>query len=419
MTLPTANKTVPKTQMSSDNLISLIAPDEAVMALFGFNTGRMQKTKDRIIIERAIADFRAGYPVLMHSKTQGGGVSAYLLMSAETLHDGQIALFSHISRTQPRLVLTASRLRHLGIDTDEPASILLNNTSRSQIDGLITSQNIATQDGLTNTLEKSLVKATDIDRLALELASFALMLPAVVIVTLDEPEGFTARDGFAKTFPMIVSFQAESLAAYRASQNFDLRLVSRAYVPLDNNITSEFVVFRGGEGLRDQVAILVGKPDLSKPVHVRLHSACLTGDLFGSLKCDCGDQLRGTVNYMAENGGGILLYLDQEGRGTGIGNKMRAYALQAEGLDTYEADSVLGFEIDHRSYGFAAHMLKLLGVTKISLLTNNPTKIAAMRDQGLEVLTHERVMGRQTRQNKSYLAAKRDKAGHLFAKDAG
>jgi len=192
-----------------------------------------------------------------------------------------------------------------------------------------------------------------------------------------------------------------------------LAIVSRAPVPLEGAEQTEFVVFRGGEGLRDQVAILVGKPDLSGPVLTRLHSACLTGDLFGSLKCDCGDQLRETVRYMAENGGGVLLYLDQEGRGNGIANKIRAYALQTQGLDTYEADEALGLDMDQRGFDFAADMLHELGVSRITLLTNNPEKIAAMRRSGIEVTAHRRIFGRETADNLTYIATKRSRAGHL------
>jgi GTP cyclohydrolase II len=149
-------------------------------------------------------------------------------------------------------------------------------------------------------------------------------------------------------------------------------------------------------------------------VAVRLHSACLTGDLFGSLKCDCGDQLRWTVRWMAENGGGVLLYLDQEGRGNGIANKMRAYKLQAEGYDTYEANAALGFELDGRRFDFAAEMLRQLGVRCIRLLTNNPEKAAALRRAGLDLVSEYRVVGRTTPENVRYLAAKRDRAGHAI-----
>jgi GTP cyclohydrolase II len=151
---------------------------------------------------------------------------------------------------------------------------------------------------------------------------------------------------------------------------------------------------------------------------VRLHSACLTGDLFGSLKCDCGDQLRGTVRWMAENGGGVLLYLDQEGRGNGIANKMRAYRLQAQGFDTYDADEMLGFEHDQRHFEFAAEMLKQLGVARVRMMTNNPVKIAAVTQAGLEVVDEQRVLGRPTTHNVSYLASKRDRAGHYIDVEA-
>jgi GTP cyclohydrolase II len=206
--------------------------------------------------------------------------------------------------------------------------------------------------------------------------------------------------------------------AYRGAMAKALTIVGRAPVPLEGAGESEFVVFRGGEGLRDQVAIIVGKPDLSRPVAVRLHSACLTGDLFGSLKCDCGDQLRETVKFMAAQDGGILLYLDQEGRGNGIANKMRAYRLQSQGYDTYEADEILGFELDQRRFDFAAEMLRKLGVGGVRLMTNNPEKIAALRKSGLDVVADQRVLGRRTAENVRYLASKRDRAGHLIDLEA-
>jgi GTP cyclohydrolase II len=206
--------------------------------------------------------------------------------------------------------------------------------------------------------------------------------------------------------------------AYRAAQARNIAIVSRAPVPLEGARETEFVVFRGGEGLRDQVAIVVGRPDLTRPVPVRLHSACLTGDLFGSLKCDCGDQLRDTVRWMAEGEGGILLYLDQEGRGNGLANKIRAYGLQARGFDTYDADEVLGFGLDQRRFDFAAVMLRQLGVRAVRVLTNNPEKIAALRKAGLEVVSDERVIGRRTEENVRYLASKRDRAGHFIDLDA-
>ena len=218
-------------------------------------------------------------------------------------------------------------------------------------------------------------------------------------------------------YPGLLGVRLADVITYRQDRAAALRIVSRASVPLDGAADAEFVVFRGGEGLRDQTAIIIGKPDFAEPVSVRLHSACLTGDLFGSLKCDCGDQLRHAARHFAENGGGVLLYLDQEGRGNGLGNKILAYDLQAQGFDTYDADEALGFEQDERRFDFAAAMLKALGVQRVRLLTNNPEKIAALRAAGLSCRRSARHGAAQLRISERYLAAKRDKAGHLIDLD--
>ena len=181
---------------------------------------------------------------------------------------------------------------------------------------------------------------------------------------------------------------------------------------------SEFAVFRGGVAQRDQVAIIVGQPDLSKPVPVRVHSSCLTGDLFGSLKCDCGDQLRRGLAKLKELGGGVLLYLDQEGRGTGIAAKMRAYGYQHAGLDTIDADAQLGFGPDERRYGSAVAMLHGLGIKRITLLTNNPSKVERLRAAGIEVVERIPVTGEITAENEQYLRTKAARAGHALDVDA-
>ena len=149
---------------------------------------------------------------------------------------------------------------------------------------------------------------------------------------------------------------------------------------------------------------------------MRLHSACLTGDLFGSLRCDCGDQLRKAVARLTQAGGGVLLYLDQEGRGTGIRNKMRAYALQDAGLDTIDADAMLGYDADERRYDIAASMLLQLGYRRIRLLTNNPDKIAALGRAGIEVAEVQPLTGLVTRENRRYLSTKAKRAGHTLEK---
>ena len=192
-----------------------------------------------------------------------------------------------------------------------------------------------------------------------------------------------------------------------------LQLLSRARVPLADAVDSEIAVYRDEHSLAEHVAVIIGKPDARNPVPVRLHSACLTGDLLGSLRCDCGEQLRTAVARIGKLGGGVLLYLDQEGRGIGLPNKLRAYVLQDGGLDTVDADKHLGFRADERSYDVAAALLHELGFTRIRLLTNNPQKISSLRDHGIEVVGRLPLVTTSNSHNERYLRAKHERAGHL------
>lgn len=350
-----------------------------------------------IAVDRALAEFRAGRPVLMRD-----GETLALALSAE-LADADIAgRLETLAEGNARLVLSAARLRRLGAKGRSETGVL----AMPMID-------IARVEALTLKIDARVDApvgpANALDAAALELAGLALVLPAIILV----PVAATQIAG-----EPLVEVAIAAINGYRAAQVATLAVVGRAPVPLEGAPDTEFVVFRGGEGLRDQVAIIVGKPELSSAVPVRLHSACLTGDLFGSLKCDCGDQLRETVEWMAQNEGGILLYLDQEGRGNGISNKMRAYKLQSQGWDTYDADEVLGFDLDQRHFDFAAEMLKQLGVTQVTALTNNPLKVGAIKAAGLEVAATQRVLGRPNIHNVRYLASKRDRAGHFIDMDA-
>ncbi|MFO1148980.1 MAG: GTP cyclohydrolase II RibA [Alsobacter sp.] len=349
---------------------------------------------DQTQVERAIAELRAGRPVVLRED------GAVLVTTAEAAVGGLSLDLPALAQGQSRLVLAPGRLRRLGQDRQSAGVIALPTLDLGRIETLALR--------VDGKIDAPVSPATAIDVAGLDLAATSLLLPAVIVTPLS-PETADALigRGVAVTTP-------DALARYRRSAATSVTLVSRAPVPLEGAGESEFVVFRGGEGLRDQVAIVVGKPDLAKPVIVRLHSACLTGDLFGSLKCDCGDQLRGAVKFMAENGGGVLLYLDQEGRGNGIANKIRAYKLQSEGWDTYDADEVLGFGLDQRHFGYAAEMLKQLGVSQVAIMTNNPLKIAALKAAGLQVVDDLRLNGRPTSENVLYLAAKRDRAGHFI-----
>ena len=192
----------------------------------------------------------------------------------------------------------------------------------------------------------------------------------------------------------------------------DVEVVARARLPLESMPDTQIVAFRASDDGQEHVALLIGAFG-GKPPLVRLHSECLTGDVFGSLKCDCGPQLSEALKLIGDEGGGALLYLRQEGRGIGLANKLRAYALQDRGLDTVDANRRLGFGDDERDYAHAAAMLRALGISEVRLLTNNPAKVDGLEKAGIRVA--ERVPHHMpvNPHNADYLATKRKKSGHL------
>lgn len=239
------------------------------------------------------------------------------------------------------------------------------------------------------------LEAAEAAKAALALSRAAGLLPALWVVGVAES---------AATVPL----DRLTVEALRP----DVTLVSRARLPLPDMPETQIFAFRGSDDGQDHVALLVGAFG-GKPPLVRLHSECLTGDVFGSLKCDCGPQLQEALRLIGTAGGGVLLYLRQEGRGIGLANKLRAYALQDRGLDTVDANLRLGFADDERDYAHAAAILRALGIDQVRLLTNNPNKVAALDAEGIHV--SERVAHHMPSNphNADYLAVKRAKSGHL------
>ena len=230
---------------------------------------------------------------------------------------------------------------------------------------------------------------------ALALARSAGLLPALWLV---DPGAASAE------------ISADEIA--RESRAPGVDVVARAKLPLEGMPDTQIVAFRASDDGEEHVALVIGAFG-GKPPLVRLHSECLTGDVFGSLKCDCGPQLKEALRIIGDAGGGVLLYLRQEGRGIGLANKLRAYALQDRGLDTVDANRRLGFADDERNYAHAAGMLRALGIDRVRLLTNNPAKVEGLKAAGVEVV--ERVAHHMPANphNADYIATKRAKSGHL------
>src|SRR6185437_5666256 len=237
---------------------------------------------------------------------------------------------------------------------------------------------------------------------SVKLAKLAGLLPATVVEAVrPAPKG-------------AVALKAADILAYDEEIVRTLRIVARARVPLEGAEKTELVSFRPMDGGPEHYAIVIGAPPTAKPVLTRLHSECFTGDLLGSLKCDCGTQLRGAIETIARAGGGVLLYLAQEGRGIGLINKLRAYRLQDQGFDTIDANERLGFEADERQYGLAARMLSLLGYRSVRLLTNNPDKVAALKAAGVKVAGRVPHAFPDNEHNRAYLHTKASRAGHFL-----
>ncbi len=248
--------------------------------------------------------------------------------------------------------------------------------------------------------------SADLHRAALALAKSAHLLPAALVVPVTDPLRLAADHGLTL---LIQDEIAPALAALPPMAE-----VVSARVPLVASEAGRVHIFRPDDGGDEHYAIEIGRPDRSQPVLARLHSACFTGDVLGSLKCDCGPQLRAALAQMGEEGAGVLLYLNQEGRGIGLANKMRAYSLQDQGFDTVEANHRLGFEDDERDFRIGADILRKLGFSSVRLLTNNPKKMAMMASCGLQVVERVPLRVGETAQNAGYLATKAAKSGHLL-----
>jgi GTP cyclohydrolase II len=355
---------------------------------------------------RVSADLRMGLPCLMTQGARRAVVAAVETLSAErfaALH----ALFGApelvLTDTRARAVLTPVAAAGLG---SEPVRI--RPPEGATLAWLRMRADPATDHRSTATGPLHLLRGGDVTvhRFALRLVKSAELLPAVLL--FDLPHGTDLPEGLA-----LAQIDAPDSLSHLTAEPV-LAPVAAAGFPLQLAGDGRLSVFRDPAGLREHFALVIGTPDLKAPVLARLHSACFTGDVLGSLKCDCGPQLHAALAQMGAEGAGILLYLNQEGRGIGLANKMRVYDLQAQGFDTVEANHRLGFEDDERDFRVAAVMLRSMGVTATRLLTNNPAKVRVFGEQGITVTEQVPLKVGRNPHNSGYLATKALKSGHAL-----
>ncbi len=346
-------------------------------------------------LARARADLRMGVPVVL-------GTS--LVLAAETLDAGRLADVKGLAGPAV-LAITgwrAETLKARAYDGDLARIVLPSDATIDWVRGIADPADDlrGPMKGPLKTLREG---PAETHRAAIALAKAARLLPAVLVVELPDAAGFAAAHDLTR-LPGDMGVAPFS----------PLHAVVSARLPLEVSEAGRLHIFRPDDGAEEHYAVEIGRPARDEPVLTRLHSACFTGDLLGSLKCDCGPQLRGALAQMGAEGAGVLLYLNQEGRGIGLANKMRAYSLQDQGFDTVEANHRLGFADDERDFRIGAEILKRLGFSAVRLLTNNPAKVARMQDCGIDVVERVPLKVGENRHNHHYLATKAAKSGHLL-----
>jgi GTP cyclohydrolase II len=361
-----------------------------------------------IEVDRAITDLRRGGLVIVRDAK-----SIVLIQAAEAITADCLARFVKLAHTTPTLAVTRRRAAALKLTepTQEPRGTVLlalpEGVEARYLRYLADPAELAVVSGAAITARPTW--PGDTADAAVELAKLARLLPAVLIASLtaDAAAALAARES-------ILTLTAAEIVDYQGAAARSLRRVADARVPLEGAEDTQIIAFRPSDGGIEHLAILIGNPDPAGPVLTRLHSECFTGDLLGSLRCDCGDQLRGAIGEIARTGGGVLLYLAQEGRGIGLVNKLRAYQLQDSGFDTIDANEQLGFDADERIYLPAAEMLRQLHFLRVSLLTNNPEKVASLTRLGITIVERVPHVFPANGHNERYLRTKATRSGHLL-----
>jgi GTP cyclohydrolase II len=362
-----------------------------------------------IAIDRALGELRRGGMVVISNNT-GGSVCHILLQAAEAVTPQSLERLAELAGSLPVLAITQRRAGALQLPSSSGKVAAL-----EVPDGMRAQEVRDIADPLSAISFKmppfahSREESERCLAAAVELTKLARLLPAALTATI-ALKGTTIVEWLSKND--IVAAEVDDVTAYQSNAARTLKPVSQAHVPLAGAEDARIVAYRPSDGGIEHLAIVIGEP--KEPVLIRLHSECFTGDLLGSLRCDCGDQLRGAIQQISQAGSGVLIYLAQEGRGIGLVNKLRAYQLQDGGADTVEANEQLGFDADERVYMPAAEILKDLGFRRVRLMTNNPEKVSALEHFGIDVVERVPHAFPANPHNERYLLTKANKSGHLF-----
>ena len=362
---------------------------------------------NKLTAVRQISDLRLGVPILLGDQKNYALIVSIETLSMETFQ--KLIKYINSHNVEPYLAITKNRADFLNARVYDDSIARLKLPSPVSLNWIKSTADPA--EDFEHPLKGPYFSLRDgnseMAKLAIHFCKKAELLPAVLVLPIQSEDHKKLR-----RLGLLYQKISKNFESNKVDEN--LTLISTGRVPIPGGLNSKVSVFRDLNSLTEHYAIEIGILDLSQPVLTRLHSACFTGDILHSLKCDCGEQLTLTINKIQLEKKGIILYLNQEGRGIGLANKMRAYKLQDYGLDTFESNQRLGFDDDERDLSIGSRILKQLGIKKIKLLTNNPSKINAFKNSGIKVMKRVPLLSKETVENKSYIKQKKIRVVTFF-----
>ena len=366
--------------------------------------------KHNLQFERILFELNRGYHIILSDYENRHNI---LFSATEAINENTLNFHKKFSNSFPSILLSAERCKMLNINTDRCCSLLINlKWTLKDIYDLAFGVKINKNFKLNGIIEEN----SKLMNLSLQLLKKGKLLPSGVFSIINNSQNIPIEQLALKN--KIFFFNTSNLEEIFNTKKPKVEIITRAKLPIKKTKNAEIIIFKFNNETKEYFCILIGKickkNQYNFPPTVRIHSQCVTGDIFHSLKCDCGEQLNKSLDIMVKNEEGVLIYLPQEGRDIGLTNKIRAYALQENGLDTVDANLTLGFRDDERSYDVAVAILKKLNFNKINLITNNPSKIKKLNNAGLEVKKTIKLKIEPNEINKKYLNTKKTKSNHIF-----
>ena len=366
--------------------------------------------KHNLQFERILFELNKGHQIILSDNENRSNI---LFSATETINEDTLNFHKKLSNSFPSILLSPERCKTLNIKTDYCCSVSLNlEWTINNIYKLAFGTSVDNDLELNGVIEEK----SKLMNLSLQILKKGKLLPSGIFSIINNSLNIPIDQYAIKN--KIFFFNISELNETFDIKNTSVDIIARAKLPIKKTNDAEIIVFKFDNEPKDYFCILIGKVSKKNTSNliptVRIHSQCVTGDIFHSLKCDCGEQLNKSIDLMVENGEGLIIYLPQEGRDIGLTNKIRAYKLQEDGLDTVDANLTLGFRDDERSYDVAVAILKKLNFKKINLITNNPNKIKKLNEDGLEVLNVIKLNIEPNKINKNYINTKKSKSNHIF-----